>query len=743
MLGAMSSWLLVLLLGCDPTTEPASADTAGGGSPGVTDTGGGETTGMDSDSAAPGDSGSETGATTDTSTETDTDPVTDRDTDPPGDADGDGHLSDEDCDDDDASVYPGASELCDGVDRDCDGVVTDGGVVTFTTVAGVTTELTGDFAAGTEWSAAAVVLSEAGTLELCPGTFYVGLTLSADVTVRGLDGAETTTLSAAGSGAVITVETDGVGVSIIGVSLTGGAGGACGSTEDATHGGGVCCNAAATVSLSQAAVHDNQATYGAGLSLEGCDLVLEDTELNDNQGSYGGGLYVTDATVTITDTSFSGNTAGGEGGGALFEDMAAVALTRTVFTGGVANKGGGLHDRSGASVSLIDCELSDNLVTREGGGARFEDTVSVLVEGGSFTGNSAVDGAGLYSDGPDFLLQDTLFQANVATGYGGGVNLTGVTTASLDGFTALDNDGGYGGGLYADTVGTLTLSACAFDANAVNNEGGAVYLISETATIDTCDFSANQARFGAGVYDHYGSTLIVADSSFTDNEASYDGGGLYFGGTETAEVSGGTFSGNIADSGAGVVFYIDQTATLTDSTFDTNVGSAFGGALSIYQVDDASISRVSFDGNSAAYGGALSSYDASALTLSETTLSANSASNQGGGAWVYGCEALRIEDSTASGNSSGEGGGLYLTTSDGTCVGSSGAAAGLTANTASSSGGAVFIGDPSTTFSSETCDFGTAAGADDNGPDDIASSKFQTSYGDDATFTCDRDGCVD
>ena len=39
------------------------------------------------------------------------------------DNDGDGALADEDCDDDDATVYPGAPETCDGRDEDCDGSV--------------------------------------------------------------------------------------------------------------------------------------------------------------------------------------------------------------------------------------------------------------------------------------------------------------------------------------------------------------------------------------------------------------------------------------------------------------------------------------------------------------------------------------------------------------------------------------------------------------------------------------------
>lgn len=97
--------LTLSLLACVGTKEPAGDDSA---SP------------SDSDSSANADSDADSGADSDADSGADSgEPA------PIEDADGDGASDDEDCDDGDATVYPGADEICgDGVINDCDATST-------------------------------------------------------------------------------------------------------------------------------------------------------------------------------------------------------------------------------------------------------------------------------------------------------------------------------------------------------------------------------------------------------------------------------------------------------------------------------------------------------------------------------------------------------------------------------------------------------------------------------------------
>lgn len=97
-------------------------------------------TAMDNDAAEASTDGGDAATEVDSSADTFTDPSTDdaatdepavptQDDEPipppPADADGDGFNTTSDCNDEDAAIHPGAQELCNGLDDDCNGTVDD------------------------------------------------------------------------------------------------------------------------------------------------------------------------------------------------------------------------------------------------------------------------------------------------------------------------------------------------------------------------------------------------------------------------------------------------------------------------------------------------------------------------------------------------------------------------------------------------------------------------------------------
>jgi hypothetical protein len=160
-------------------------------------------------------------------------------------------------------------------------------------------------------------------------------------------------------------------------------------------------------------------------------------------------------------------------------------------------------------------------------------------------------------------------------------------------------------------------------------------------------------------------------------------------------------------------------------------------------IQDATISN-----NTAYYAGGLMVHTGDA-ELIDSEVTDNEAYYYGGGVYVtYGdvlldeCQVHGNIASYGSWSSSPAGGGLFL--NNGAylaCVGSTSTTAGVYDNEADYGGGAFFYDDDSE-LDSDTCDWGS--GSTDNDPDDVTlldSWRSYTSYGSDATFSCDGSRC--
>jgi hypothetical protein len=371
------------------------------------------------------------------------------------DEDGDGWLAGEDCDDADPTVHPGALELCDGRQNDCDASwSSDAGLATWFGPAGNPTDQTALLSAGSPAQAAQLTLDKSGTLALCEGTFLAELLLlGEEVTVRGTGEVR---LAGDGDGSVLTVGTGGARVTLEDLEVVSGA---------ARYGGGLDTAAAqpVQVTMRRVTMRANVAGpspdgYGGAAYVYG-DLTLEDSVFVDNRAVAGGAVAVDGGTLTASRSTFEGNTA--ESAGAVLVMAGALQLQDTLLVGNAAPIGGQLYllqsSGEGAAVSIEDTPIDTEL----GGGLLMDGSTLTLTDS-AIRGHSAlVAGGGVYLAGSSLTLIDSHVDdnssvefiglvASLFSGYGGGAYLqdSTLTCSGSGGFDG--NNAVWGPAVYAE-----------------------------------------------------------------------------------------------------------------------------------------------------------------------------------------------------------------------------------------------------------------------------------------------------
>jgi hypothetical protein len=424
-----------------------------------------------------------------------------------------GHVSDSsDCDDSDDAINPRATELCDGVDNDCDGDVDADGLVT----------LDGT----TNYSSIGQAVrnaSSGGEVLVCDGTYVENVEIAVDLTLASMNGSSATTIDGDNTNPCITVS---AGAAVIsGFTLTEGLGDLHPENPEAITGGGMQILSTDPVVLDDLVFLNNEADYGAGLFLgEGGTLTMSDSSFDLNDADYtGGGAYFWDATVSLTAVGFEDNFGAYAGG--LYVQGGSLDLDACTFEDNYASDfGGGLYLTDEAVVTAsTDTLITGNTATDLGGGLILDSGATWT--GGEITGNEADFGAGFYAynedSSVDNVIEDLLCTDNIAETSGGCGYVYG--ELSITSSEILDNGALWGGALMLDE--------------------STVYLINTTVEENIAAYN------GGGVYVNEGSALWSVSSDWGTGSADNDPDDVYVdGGSNSYSLYGSSETFSCSDT---------------------------------------------------------------------------------------------------------------------------------------------------------------------------------------------------
>ena len=255
-----------------------------------------------------------------------------------------------------------------------------------------------------------------------------------------------------------------------------------------------------------------------------------------------------------------------------------------------------------------------------------------------------------------------------------------------------------------------TFTGVTFDGASVG--GGVSVASGGKATFEGGAFRNNQATGSGGALNVSGTVTLSGTVVFEHNTASGNGGAVYLDGAAAEFPADVRFENNTAENGGAVALSgsASSQATFNGNVLSPNTAMVNGGSL--YIPGSASVvfnAAQNFTGNSAANGGAV--WANTLPSPSQTVTFTNNTASSAGGAVYIGGTATLTDQFAFRTNEAAQGGAVYaganLTVSGGTFAG----------NTASGSGGAIYA-DGTATVTGGTFEAGNKAkgtGSDDGG----------------------------
>ncbi len=637
------------------------------------------------------------------------------------DNDGDGVVEADDCDDNDASVFPGADEVCDEIDNDCDGLIDDqDDSIDLSTGSTFYVDGDSDEYGDIEQPLEACVQPE-GTVENSEdcnddnADIYPGANEVCDEIDNDCD-------------ELIDDEDDSIDLSTGSVFYVDGDSDGFGGMEEVS-----------ACVLPEGAVENMDDCDDGNVDVhpdadEVCDEIDNDCdELIDDED---------DSIDVSTQTQHFMDSDGDGFGYDAISEITCFPSSMYVAQGGDCDDGNAdIHPNAVDICDGIDnnCDLVlDDPNTVSGITAGVYTDVSYSFQG------SPMSVASVTLTEDEYLFCEGTYYVNMEA-------ISDVTLSSLEVTNSLNVtlDGRQTGSILYSSTDFISISVYGLyfynGTHGIEVEGDSIDLTVDTSLFDSnIDLSGPLTR-GGGI-SHETGLLTVVDSLFYGNEAGY-GGAISSRGD--IEISGTWFESNIARGsggrGGGIYFYPINNGTIfdiSDSTFSMNESEGSASAMAMFALDSNQVSysavmtvdTVTVSTNTSVYStiGAIGG----ALILNDSTIS-NNTNVQAAPVALYSSEAELI-NTDIFGNSSSDFSAVEVISSSVLCTSGSS----IYNNTSGTGFAAIGVLGEDSTFTSVGCDFGGVGS--ENTPMDVWTDNIESQvfdYTNVQDFECTPDGC--
>ena len=333
----------------------------------------------------------------------------------------------------------------------------------------------------------------------------------------------------------------------------------------------------------------NYGWFGGGLYPRGAsnqETIIANCTFHDNFAGFGAGLYINQPLINLKSCRFEDNTSE-MSGGAMYNSVGGGLVSDCVFLDNETEqgRGGAIYHRSNSTV-YGNCIFESNIAFSYSGGGIYitsfdDEAVSEPVLMDCYFRECIANWGGAMSvlnAGSNVMIINTIMSKNIASVYGGAVNVGHEATLNLVNCTLDENSASEGGALSIQNDSTsIVVNQCKILNNRAENGGGInvrsdndIGAINPFLKIENSIMEGNEGTEQGGGLNLLNGDLQMRScvvSNCSNFSATGAGGAMSINGfagiNSTAEIINSTFHGNSAFSNKGgcIGHFTDSTGT--------------------------------------------------------------------------------------------------------------------------------------------------------------------------------------